>query len=359
MYKNRYFKTTFGVPTELVFGGNTLPTGVTNQGTIDFAALTGVAGVIYPVRIMPNLKDRRVLQNSTGWNNFTTGAIAAGTTPNINVDSQAIQFASCVTAGTVLTGSFQMSTPLLAKSIRIIGSKSYTAAAAQVSTLLLNGTYTVGHTAVFKVIETTPGNQNLPVWDYEVHITTGTTAANLATDFNNKFGTGSTTPTSASTVMNTTKSDEWFYFTISSATITVTAAAGAAGRSFKLSLTVQTSSAAPTASAWTTPTYTLSTAPSWGSGTPDQIANLIQEDATRRGVGHYYPTQNATASEFGTPDATISALIASSPSVLTLQGLKYENSPTPVEQHVNPNHYITIVCGSTVATSLLLQFPTL
>jgi len=359
MYKNRYFKTTFGVPTELAFGGNTLPTGNTGQATLDFASFTGVAGVIYPVRIMPNLKDRKILQNSIAWNVFTTGPIAAGTTPNINVDSQYIQFASCVTAGTALTGSFQMTTPLLAKSIRVIGSEAYAAPAAQVSTLLLNGTYTVGHTAVFKVIETTPGNQNLPVWDYEVPITTGTTAANLATDFNNKFGTGSTKPTSASTVMSTTREDEWFYFSISSATITVTAAAGAAGRSFKLSLNIQPSAANPTASAWTTPTYTLSTAPTWGYGTADQIANLIQEDATRRGVGHYYPDQNATAAEFGTPDAAITSLIAATPTVITLQGLKREESPTPVEQHVNPNHYLTIVCGPTVAASILLQFPAL
>ena len=357
MYKNRYFKTTFGVPTELAFGGNTLPTGNTGQATLDFSSFTGVAGVIYPVRIMPNLKDRKILQNSIGWNVFTTGPINAGTTPNINVNSQYIQFASCVTAGTALTGSFQMTTPLLANSIRVIGSEAYAAATAQVSTLLLNGTYTIGHKAILKVIETTPGNQNLPVWDYEWDVVTGTASTDLLTAFVAAHVTGK--PTGASTVMSTTRQDEWFYFSGAGSTITVTAAAGATGRSFKLAFTVQTSSANPTASAWTTPTYTLSIAPSYGYGTPDQVSNLIQEDATRRGVGHYYPEQGATASEFGTPDASILAVTSATPTVITLQGLKYEASPTPLEQHNNPNHYLTILCGPTVAASILLQFPAL
>jgi len=522
MYKNRYFKTTFGVPTELAFGGNTLPTGNTQQDTLEFPALTGVAGVIYPIRhvfnpgattatavatgstitattglftvgtvtsgnfvvgmtltggsigsnvVLTSLVSgtggtgstfntstgtaqtsttvtgtgitagghkRYVLKNSQAWNNYGTadpatftatfstttmtvtsvisGTLAAGmvitgtallattagtqiiivsqatgatggvgtytvtsvasggtgiltATPlgaltvnqfvTANQNSQTIQFASCTVAGAAGTGQYNMTTPLVANTIRIIEAQPYQAAQAQVSTLLLNGTYTVGQNAIIKIIETTPGNQNLPTWDYEVPIVTGTTAANLATDFNTKYGTGSTTPTAASTVMTTTRTDEWFYFSISSATITVTAAAGALGRSFKIAFTVQTTSAYPTVSAWTTPTYGVTTAPKWGYGTADQVANLIMEDATRRGVGHYYPQQSALASEFGTPDAAELALISTTPTVITMTGLKYEASPTPNEQHVNPNHYITVVCGPAQAASIVAQFPTL
>lgn len=521
MYKHRYHKTTFGVPTELVFGGvaDTLPTGNTQHDTLEFQSLTGVAGVIYPIRHVINLTStssvgvgtasiaatglmtvtamtsgtfavgqtltgtgitagtkitaivtgtggvgtystnsgtvvssttitgtgttgghrRYVLKNNQAWNNYgsssdtatfaatfstttmtvtqvytgtlaadmiitgtallatvagtqikivsqatgvtggvgtytvtsvasggtgtltatTLGALTLGQTLTTQQGAQYIQFASCTTAGAPLTGQYQMSTMLKASTIRIVGVKPYQAATAQVSTLTLAGTYTVGQNAILKIIETTPGTPNLPFWDYEIPIVTGTSATNLATDINNKFGTGASpaVPTSASTVMTTTKTDEWFYFSVSGAVLTITAAAGAKGRTFKAVFTVQTTTQYPTPSAWTLPTFATTAAASWGYGNTDQITNLIQEDAIRRGVGHYYPNQNATAAEFGTPDAAIAALINATPTTITLVGEKWEPSPTPAEQHANTNHFVTIVCGPNQAASIIANFP--
>lgn len=291
----------------------------------------------------------------------TLGSIAGA-----NLGSQYIQFASCTYGDVPLSATYQMSTMLKASTIRVVGVEPYQAATAQVSTLTTSGTYSVGQTAIVKVVETTPGTPNLPFWDYEIPLTTasittanGMTPTEVVTQIVAKIGSTATpaVPTSASTVMSTTKTDEWFYFTGSGAVLTITAAAGAKGRSFKVVFTVQTTTAVPTVSAWTLATFATTTAASWGYGTADQVTNLIQEDAIRRGVGHYYPNQNATAAEFGTPDAAIAACINATPTTITLQGEKWEPSPTPSEQHVNTNHYITIVCGPNQAASILANFP--
>ena len=379
--KNNQAWNDFNTTSGAVFTGSASTTTLTVvsvlSGTLAVGqTITGV-GVITPCTITalgtgtggPGTYTISVSQTIASSTMTATGSVGIGanTLAAHSLNTQLIQFASCTTGGVAAPGSiYQMSTPLLANSIRILKVQPYAAATAQVSTLAFSGTYTYGHTGILKIIETTPGNQNLPVWNYEIpFITASSTAANgmtateVVTQIHNKIGAGASpaVPTSASTVMTTTRQDEWFYISGSSTTLTITAAAGAKGRTFKCSFTVQVSPSVTTASNWVNPTFATTTAASWGYGTSDHITNLIQEDAIRRGVGHYYPNQNATASEFGTPDAAVLANISTTPTTITLVGQKVEASPTPAEQHINTNHYITIVCGPTQAASILAQFP--
>lgn len=349
MYKNKYFKTTNGVPFELAMGLKPTQT-ITDQATINFKNFTAVINELYTVRIVPGSPERYIPMHATSaWN--------AGTNCPASPASHQIVFASCKLGGASGVADFQnVTTPVLASSIRIIKSQAATAATAQVATLVLGGTFATGQIAYLKIIETTPGNQNLPYWEYEIPLTTGTTSANAVTDIAARF---TALGVASSTIMSTTKSEEWVYVTGSSSTLTFTAAAGAAGRTFKVSFTMIPVKASPNETAWTS-AFTVTTKGTWGYGTADHITNLIQEDAVRRGVGHYYPTQNATAAEFGTPDAGWSAIqtavAGATPTLVTLSAKRAEASPTPLEQHTQ-NVIIHIYCSAAMATSLGVMFP--
>ena len=440
MYKNRYFKTTNGVPFELAMGLAPTQT-LTSQASQNFKNFSPIANELYPVRIVPGSAERYILKNQA-WNDFSNNGVSVftasssasttltvtavtsgtigigtaisgtgvaagtiitalgtgtggtgtyimsssqtissttitgissyytstppGTAPNISPSTHYITFAS--SKSTTLGDLQNTTTPLLASSIRILKSAPAAAAVAQgastASTLVLGGTFATGQIAYLKIIETTPGNQNLPYWEYEIPITTGTsgvsTSANVVTDIAAKF---TAIAVNASTIMSTTRSDEWVYLSgSSSSTLSFKAASGAAGRSFKISFTMIPTKAAPTETAWTS-TFSVGTVASWGYGTADQITNLIQEDAIRRGVSHYYPIQNATAAEFGTPDSGWSAIqtavagAAGGAYLVTLTGYKSEPSPTPAEQHVNNQVYIHIYCSQAMATWLSTNFP--
>lgn len=349
MYKNKYFKTTNGVPFELAMGLKPTQT-ITDQATINFKNFTAVINELYPVRIVPGSAERYIPMHATSaWN--------AGANCPANTSGHQIVFASCKLGGAVGTADYQnVTTPLLASSIRILKTQAAAAAVAQVSTLVLGGTFATGQIAYLKIIETTPGHQNLPSWEYEIPLTTGTTSANAVTDIAARL---SALGIASSTVMSTTKADEWVYVTGASSTLTFTAAAGAVGRSFKVSFTMIPTKAAPTETSWTS-AFTVTTKATWGYGTADHITNLIQEDAIRRSVGHYYPSQNATAVEFGTPDAGWTAIQAAvagaTPTLVTLSGVRSEVSPTPVEQHTE-RVTIHIYCSAAMATSLNVMFP--
>ena len=303
---------------------------------------------------------------------YGVDALAANTlgagyaSPNLVQNSTLIQFASCTTAGSQLTSKWKMTTPVLARTLRVLKVQPYVAPAAQIATLTLNGTFTQYQRLVIKIIETTPGFQTLPTWIYETDLTTGTTGTHAGTDFNAKWGTGSTKPTSGASVMSTTTTDEWFHFSHSGGVITITAAAGAKGRTFRVAATSIPTPTAPTQNVTATYVYlcdgTNSTViPTFGQGSADQIDNLIQEDNIRRGVSHYYPNQNANATEFGLPvplDST-STLIPANPFLVTLVGERTESSPIAgVGQTIGEPVYITIIASSALAESIRQQFPT-
>lgn len=356
MYKNRYFKTTNGVPFELGMGLVPSQT-ITNQATINFKNFTAVINELYPIRIVPGSADRYLLMKATSaWN--------AGTSLPANPANHYISFASCSLGGASGTSTFQnMTTPLLASSIRIVKSQAATAAVAQKTSVLINGAYTAGQLVQVKIIETTPGNDRLPYWDYEFTIGTATPTG-VATSLIAVLPTVSTVGTSAT-------ADSFVYAATGASATYVRLTSNSAGRSFKVSFNVIPTKAAPTESAWLQPTIVtdgstvdsyVTAAPKWGYGTADQLTNLIQEDAARRGVGHYYPTQDATAADFGVPDsgwtAIQAAVAGATPYLVTLTGVKQEATNIPGVGSTHTNQvYIHLYCDTAMATALAVMFP--
>lgn len=339
MLKNRYFKTTQGVPFELVIGKTTA---TLNQNTTLFKSITGVVGNIYPIR-------RESASTSVApYVLSTAGAWNAGTgVPTANLKQNYITFANCTVAGAWGTSKWNMTTPVLANTISVTNIP-YAAGTPMAAKITASGSpAAVGQIIRFKIIETTPGNQNLPVWDYEYLVTTAAIATYtpaFATAITNKINKG--------------LEGEWFTVTGTADTNTsLTVTSTDATRTFRLSYTVEETKAGPTTQAWVA-TYTVTTAPVYPSGSADQIAQLIQEDAVRRGVGHYYPQQAATAAEFGLPDwSAMLSYVGASPSIVLITGQKTEASPTPAEQHVNNQAYIVVICDATTAGHLVAMFP--
>jgi hypothetical protein len=362
MIKNRYFKSLQGVPFELLIGKSngalTSQLGTSSKKWEDYVENSGpnvsAVGDIIPIRTYAaagQTDGRYMIATTVAWD--TIGA--AGSAPT-NPRSTFIQFANCIQtsvgpAGAITAlGKWNMTTPLLASSIQVTNFGAGTAGTYQVAKVLYTGTYVAGQTLRFKVIETTPGNQNLPVWDYEVTLTSATIATWVAA-----------AATAIQTQVARGLQGEWFAVTATDTNTSLTVTSTDYNRTFKLASVIEDNKTTILTASAPVGTYSVTTAPVLPWGTADHVNALIMEDAVRRGVGHYYPDQNATAAEFGTPDATMAALVTAlntSPANLVLiTGVKTEASPTPVEQHINNKHHIWVVTDSTEAAILKLQFP--
>ncbi len=316
--KNRFYKTTVGVPFELVVAKQFLDatTHTTNKAVIanavdyDFIAYTVGTGATSPIPVPVG---------------GGSAALAAA------YRKKPIYFAVATNQDTA-TGLAVLKTtvPLRADTItaELI---AYTAPAFQVSKIIRSaGTISTNQILEFKIIETTPGNTPLPTWDYSQPLTTS--AVTAWTAIRDKI--------------NLLADQE--FFTAALVTDGIQLTSTDANRHFKLVATVSPTRADP-ADYNIIFTYSTSVKPKAGSGTLDQVLELMREDNIRRGITHYFPTQNdrVTAASFGLPIDTATGQGTTTFDIVVLSGFRTEWSPTPKQQHINKAYvFIALPAGS-------------
>jgi len=407
MIKNRYYKTTVGVPFELAIGK-----------TLGASAYTDV-------------KD--FMANAAA---LELGAFMIDTT---NVNPKGLAFNSAVSAANLkkliffstleVAGGAKINnvTPLRGDTITAELILYAAPTFQKVNLSLTAGTINAQQELSFKVIETTPGDSPLPTWDYGAYFLTGSDAPgwtaiaakiNLAKD--GEFFTAAVNTLVAPTLGTVTLTTQTVtgvpisvagsgIFTSSipngngtipiiftggagtgaaanlnivngvatSVTITnagsgytsapvatiaaqtgltgITITSTAAERHFKLVATV-----VPTRANYNDYgiVYTSNelVAASEGKGTVAHLMQLQFEANVRRGITNYYPDQNATAAEFGVPDDVITGSTITAWDIVVITGIKSEDSPTPLEFHKR-KAYIFVAVPSGQGTKVKAMFP--
>lgn len=316
MIKNRYFKTTQGVDFELAIGKT-----LADYATVAAMVAGGSAFDLSAFVVDPTSPTPR----SVPWG----AAIPAADLKRPFF----ISFAEKTSGGKASIASV---TPLIGSTISA-ELVPYKAPAFQVE-VLTHTSGVIGETQLlsFKLIETTPLNQNLPSWDYVVPLTGG---------IDDAF-------TALATRINAAKEAEFFTAVAGATTITITSTD--ASRHFKLASQIIPSKADSTDHAIVL-TATNTTKAYAGNGTLEHILELQKESNIKRGIGHYYPQQNATAAEFGLPIDVATGAATATWDIVVLTGLKSEASPTPVEQHVK-KHYIYVAVPEGQGADVLALF---
>lgn len=298
MVKNRFFKTTAGVPFEFAVG-DTVPVagGVTAETSQDVAA-SGTKGEVRIMRVDPAL-DR-------------VYTVVANTALAAAYRKQQVYASYCTANGTV-----RNTIPMIAETVtaQVV---SYSAPTLQVMTCTNAGVGVVStqQHLNFKIIETTPGIEPLPKWSYTEFLTLGegTAWANIAAKIN-------------------AGNDNEFFTAVAGATgITITSTD--ATRHFKLAAYIQPTKADPVESGVT---YTIAqtTGASEGSGTLAHVERLFNEANVKAGVSHYYSPQGTTPEEFGLPGKVADMIATTQFDIVVLSGYKTEASPLPKGQTVN------------------------
>lgn len=305
--RNKYWKSTLGIFADVLiakqvdYSGTGIATGVTDFPTFVSTAAEGEIAC---------------------FNADTNALISGATTPATTVN---LFFALKRDGNIEKTGTFQLAGGYTAKRV------TYSAPVAQISKAVFGAVVpTVGHYYSVKVIETTPGYQPFPSWEYGVTAkATDTTAAillqrivDLINDKTNVINKGTDSIVTA---------------TLSTTTIILTAAS--AGITFRLAFSYDslndnaataTYSGSGTANAY------------WGTGTYNQVAELEFESDVYKGLGTQYPgMQMARPSDFGAPTAF--ALPAATYNLYIIQGTASENSPTLVDRHTQPRNILLAI----------------
>ena len=312
MIKNRYFKTTPGIPFEFVVGDNLPVAGGVTAVTMADVIASSAAGNVYL---------------------FRNEADAAGVAPFQIVVNTALAaayrkqtiFASYVT-GQATDGTWEIknTAPMVANTINA-ETIAYAAPVVQVSSINNAGVGVVStlQELSFKIIETTPGNIPLPIWSYVKALTLGEAAVwtAIATEIN--------------------LGDDNEFFTAVAAAGGITIKSTDATRHFKLVATILPTSA-NTADTGVYYTATYTTPAFAGSGTLTMVQELMNAGNVRRGVTNYYTLGDVNPSEFGVP-LTVAEICPAQTTfdLVVLSGYKTLASPIPTGQNTQ-KHYIYI-----------------
>ena len=340
MLKNRFFKSTQGVPYELAVSTTAL-SNVTADVTTSFTSLAAGSpsnGDFYLLRQNPSTGVVTAAKNSAAAEIFRTGAYKGW--PH--------QLAWCVNSA---NKQFYLTSQFIPEKCDPMEEYTASNAVAQVSTMASNVIPTgVNQELFFKLIETTPGNIPLPSWEYTVLLTPSVTEAQAWT-----------TITAAITAA---KDNEWFTATAGSNGITITGNSTNAfniGRTFKLVATLSPTKSDPIDYGVTfTTTYT--TPASLGVGTTALAEDMFTEALVRQGIGHFYTPAGTTASEFGVPGtlASITGIAASNLTakynIFKISGIKTETSKTPMGVLSN-KFYIFVLVDTTVGDITAFKNP--
>ena len=352
--KNRFFKTTQGVPFEFAACKFANPTTIHNSGsavgvdadatyewskilnaTAAKAGTTGAssqaAGDFYLLRQNPTTGVITAAKNTGNSEVFRTGAYK----------SWPHQVAWCVNA---TTKQYHTSSQFIPEKCDAIERYEAAAATPQASTIA-SSVIPVGvfQELYFKVVETTSGNVPVPIWDYTQQLNATVTETQAWANIAAKINLG--------------KDYEFFTATALSNGITITASTTAVGlgssesaittsRTFKLVATLLPTKSDPMDQGVTfTATYT--TPASAGVGVQQQVEDMYTEALVRNGIGHFYTQGFYTETEMGIPSTLNAALGGDySWSIYKISGIKAENSKLATGQTTN-KFYIFIAVKNT------------
>lgn len=329
--KNRFFKTTQGVPYEFALCKDASAPSSNSAATDNSTTFTSVVGGtnatgdFYLIREAPTTGIKTIARNDgTAAAVFRTGAYK----------SWRHQLAWCVNGS---TDKYALTTQFIPEYCAPIQKFAYAAAAAQVATMT-SSVIPVGinQELYFKVIELTPGNVPLPIWDFHVMLTAAVSESDAWTTI--------------ATKINLQNEGEFFTAVAGSNGITITVDSGQESRTVKLVAVLQPTKA-DTTDYGVTFTHATTTAGNAGVGVQAQVEDLYTEALVREGIGHFYTNGNANPSEFGIP-STIATLLGGSNtfSIYSISGTKSEASKTPHAVLTN-KFYIFVAVVSSEATS--------
>lgn len=327
MLKNRFFKSTQGVPYEFAVAYATTSTAVSadtdtgstdsNGTTFTTLATTAAVGDFFLLRQRPATGTVYAAKNSGNAAAWRTG----------NYKSWPHQLAWCLEAGVGGSSSerFYLTSQFIPEKCDPLEKYSYAAAVAQKSTMT-SSVIPVGvnQELFFKLVETTPGNIPLPSWEYTVLMNTTVNEAAAWTYI--------------TTQINKASDGEWFTAVAGSNGITITGSTATSpnqvGRTFKLVATLSPTKSDPIDYGTTfTTNYTTSpnVAASLGVGTQAIVEDMFTEALVRQGIGHFYTPAGTTASEFGVPGSLQTIMGASATyHIYKISGFKTETSKTPM-----------------------------
>jgi hypothetical protein len=319
MIKNRFYKTTVGVPFELVIGKAAV-TAVTNPTFATFVTSSIVGD--YQAFVNDGTK------------------IAKGLTAGTALTAAQKKFPVSISYVTEKSGgvcTVVTPTPLLGETIKAVNTVYKAPALQDAKIVKLSGTVQLNQELVFKVIETTPLTNALPSYDYQSTIVVSQVAS------------------LAAIVAKINLAAEGEFFTAVAITDGIQIISTDAARHFRLAMNVIPTRAFPIND--TNWGYTLTTAAFAGSGTVEQIRSLEFENDVKRGVTTQYPEAGTAAADYGTPISALDLLIAGGTTtfdVVTLTGLKTESAPGPIEQHQNKAYlFIVVPAGQGAAVAAI------
>ena len=195
------------------------------------------------------------------------------------------------------------------------GSKStrsaYAAGVAQVSDADLAGVPVAGKEYGVKIIETTPGFQQFPSWDYSVVAKTGETLVQLVTRIIALVN-------DTTNVIN--KDTDPIVTAAINAVDNIRFTANVAGTSFRIAFSADIIADLAAKATYVTP-------PSYGSGVASMVAELEKIGFIHAGVTTNYPEQGANPSDFGSPTPFASSALNYHLYVINTSAS--EESPTP------------------------------
>lgn len=352
MLKNRFFKSTQGVPYEFAVAYKDTPTAVTADtatGSTDSTgvtfttlATTSAVGDFFLLRQRPATGTVYAAKNDAASVGWRTGGFK----------SWSHQLAWCLEAGVGGSTSerFYLTSQFTPEKCDPLEKYSYAAAVAQKSTMT-SSVIPVGvnQELFFKLVETTPGNIPLPSWEYTVLMNTTVNEAAAWTYI--------------TTQINKASDGEWFTAVAGSNSITITGSTATSpnqvGRTFKLVATLSPTKSDPIDYGTTfTTNYTTSSnaAASLGVGTQAIVEDMFTEALVRQGIGHFYTPASTTASEFGVPGSLQTIMGGTSTyNIYKIAGVKTETSKTPMGVLSN-KFYIFIAVKVTADASFIFPF---
>jgi len=306
--KNRYWKATLGIFADVLiakqvdYSGTGAATGVTDFPTFVSTAVEGEFAFF----------------------NADTLALIAGTTSGSPAAVTAVGSTTWIFGALKRDGYVEKTLKFRASDYEY-KRQAYSAPVAEVMTATFAGTAVAGSFYSVSVIETTPGYQAFPRWEYGVTVKASESLATalaritaLINDQTNIINKGTDPIVTAS---------------LSGTVITITANAG--GPTFRLSFSRAALEEVGAVAAQTVAAF-------WGNGTYAQVAELEQEADVYKGVGTQYPDHSmANAADFGAP--SVFATSGATYSIYILRGVKTEMSPTPVDQHQQPHTVILAI----------------
>ncbi len=316
MIKNRFFKTTQGVPFELAIGTQT-------HTYTDVNTLVNAPNANYDLSAFVVEAD-----------NTQPKGVAIGTALSAGDKKKPLFFTTIENSGPL---QFYSTTPLQADTItaQLI---PYKTPSNQVVDIIVANTLSTQQDISIKVIETTPGNQPLPVWEY--------------TDKISDQWPMVCNPRLIPQI-NAAKEGEFFIASVAGPYLRIVSTDPT--RHFKVVVNITPTKADPI-DYGNIAAYTVVTPASAGSGTTAHLEELQKEANVRRGIGHYYTDKvsfGTTGSEFGLPVDIVA--LDYEWDIVVLTGLKYESSPTPLGAH-SQKHYIFVAVPEGTGASIVTMF---